>query len=118
MSPTSAAVPRRPASSDPFWFGDARSLTKADRSFNAIRAERTLQWLPEPGSVVAELIRVLRSGGRLSLMETGWSTLHLDVGDPQITSMVNDGAERRAKPSVRPTSGVDSPNSQVLPEVR
>ena len=83
-----------------FSVGDARSLAEADQSFDVVRSERTLQWLPEPGSVVAEFVRVLRSGGRLSLIDTDWSTLHLDVGDPQITSMVSDGLSvERNRPS-------------------
>ena len=83
-----------------FSVGDARSLAESDQSFDVVRSERTLQWLPDPGSVVAEFVRVLRSGGRLSLIDTDWSTLHLDVGDPRITSMVSDGLRvERNRPS-------------------
>jgi SAM-dependent methyltransferase len=77
-------------------------LDEADRSFDAVRSERTLQWLADPGAVVAELGRVLRPGGRLSLIDTDWSTLHLDVGDPEITKTVRDGfrAERNRSSNV------------------
>lgn len=83
-----------------FSVGDARSLDETDQSFDVVRSERTLQWLSEPASVVAEFVRVLRSGGRLSLTDTDWSTLHLDVGNPQITQMVHDGLRNeRNRPS-------------------
>ncbi|MGB3735151.1 MAG: methyltransferase domain-containing protein, partial [Ilumatobacter sp.] len=74
-----------------FSVGDARSLVEADRSFDVVRSERTLQWLSEPDEIVAEFARVLRPGGRLSLIDTDWSTLRLDVGDPTITKMVAEG---------------------------
>ena len=97
-------VARRRSSGVPcavrFSVGDARSLAEADQSFDVVRSERTLQWLSEPSSVVAEFVRVLRCGGRLSLIDTDWSTLHLDVGDSQITSMVRDGLSvERSRPS-------------------
>jgi SAM-dependent methyltransferase len=74
-----------------FLVGDARSLEQADDSFDAVRSERTLQWVSDPESVVAGFARVLRSRGRLSLIDTDWSTLRLDVGDPEITKAVRDG---------------------------
>jgi len=97
-------VARRRSSQAPFAVrfsvGDARSLDEIDQSFDVVRSERTLQWLPEPASVVAEFVRVLRSGGQLSLFDTDWSTLHLDVGNPQITAMVRDGLRvERNRPS-------------------
>lgn len=97
-------VARRRSSEVPcaarFSVGDARALDETDWSFDVVRSERTLQWLPEPERVVAEFVRVLRPGGRLSLTDTDWSTLHLDVGDPQITRMVRDGLRvERNRPS-------------------
>ena len=83
-----------------FSVGDARSLNEADGSFDVVRSERTLQWLPDPGSAVSEFARVLRSRGRLSLIDTDWSTLHLDVAHPEITVMVRRALEtERNRPS-------------------
>ena len=83
-----------------FLVGDARSLEQADDSFDAVRSERTLQWVPDPEIVVAGFARVLRSRGRLSLIDTDWSTLRLDVGDPEITKVVRDGLRvERNRPS-------------------
>lgn len=92
-----------------FLVGDARSLELADDSFDAVRSERTLQWVPDPEVVVAGFARVLRPGGRLSLIDTDWSTLQLDVGDPEITKVVRDGF--RSNAVARRTLGDDSRSS-------
>ncbi len=83
-----------------FSVGDARSLDEPDGSFDVVRSERTLQWLQSPGSVVEECVRVLRRGGRLSLIDTDWSTLHVDVGNDDITQIIRDGLrDERNRPS-------------------
>ncbi len=83
-----------------FSVGDARSLNEADGSFDVVRSERTLQWLPDPERAVSEFARVLRSRGRLSLIDTDWSTLYLDVAHPEITVMVRRALEtERNRPS-------------------
>ena len=64
-----------------FSAGDACSLDEPDDSFDAVRSERTLQWLADPAAAVAEMLRVLRPRGRLSLIDTDWSTFSIDVGD-------------------------------------
>lgn len=80
--------------------GDARSLAESDESFDVVRSERTLQWLAQPEVVVAEFVRVLRRGGRLSLIDTDWSSLHLDVDDPHITETIHEAfAAERNRPS-------------------
>lgn len=71
-----------------FTVGDATALDEPDRSFDVVRCERTLQWIADPEAAVHELARVLRPGGRLSLIDTDWSTLELDVGDPSVTAAV------------------------------
>jgi SAM-dependent methyltransferase len=74
-----------------FTVGDAYSLDEPDDSFDAARSERTLQWLADPGAAVAELVRVVRPGGRISLIDTDWSTLTIDVGDDALAALVRDG---------------------------
>lgn len=83
-----------------FSVGDALDLEEADDSFDAGRSERTLQWVADPQRAVDELARVVRPGGRVALVDTDWSTLLLDVGDPSIAARVS-GALRteRARPS-------------------
>ncbi len=73
-----------------FSVGDAGALDEPDRSFDAVRSERTLQWIVEPLAAVAEMARVVRPGGRVSLIDTDWSTLAIDVGDDDIAVRVRE----------------------------
>jgi ubiquinone/menaquinone biosynthesis C-methylase UbiE len=92
----SSAVPCRVR----FCVGDAMDLDEPDRSFHAVRSERTLQWLADPPGAVAEMVRVLVPGGRLSLIDTDWSTLRIDVGDEQVTARVREALRtERRRPS-------------------
>ena len=84
-----------------FSVGDAMDLHEPDASFDAVRSERTLQWLADPALAVAEMARVLRPGGRLALIDTDWSTLTLDVGDDTMTAVVHEAMRvERARPSL------------------
>ncbi len=74
-----------------FSVGDACSLEESDGSFDAARSERTLQWLADPAAAVAEMVRVVRPGGRVSLIDTDWSTFTIDVGDDALAALVRDG---------------------------
>ncbi len=83
-----------------FTVGDACSLDEPDDSFDAARAERTLQWLADPAAAVAEMVRVVRPGGRVSLIDTDWSTFTIDVGDDALAALVRDGMRtERNRPS-------------------
>ena len=83
-----------------FTVGDACSLDEPDDSFDAARSERTLQWLADPAAAVAEMVRVVRSGGRVSLIDTDWSTFTIDVGDDALAALVRDGmGTERNRPS-------------------
>lgn len=62
-----------------------------DDSFDAARSERTLQWLADPAAAVAEMVRVVRPGGRVSLIDTDWSTFTIHVGDDALAALVRDG---------------------------
>lgn len=73
-----------------FVVGDAAALDEPDGSFDAVRSERTLQWLAEPRSAVDEMARVVRPGGKVSLLDTDWSTFEIDVGDLVLSSRVRE----------------------------
>nr|MDT0657663.1 methyltransferase domain-containing protein [Micromonospora sp. DSM 115978] len=61
--------------------GDAHALPLADASVDAARADRVLMHLADPARAIAELRRVLRPGGRLTLAEPDWHTLVVDDTD-------------------------------------
>jgi SAM-dependent methyltransferase len=89
-----AACPAR------FVLGDAQALDLASGSFDVARSERVLQWLPDPQAAVAELARVLRSGGRLSLIDSDWGSLRLAVGADDLADAVRRTMRvERARPS-------------------
>lgn len=66
-------VARRRSAGSPlpveFHSGDACALPFPDGSFDAVRAERTLVHVDDPALAVAEMARVLRSGGRAVIFE-------------------------------------------------
>jgi SAM-dependent methyltransferase len=83
-----------------FRVGDACALDEPSGSFDAVRSERTLQWIADPSVAVEEMARVLRPGGRASFIDTDWSTLTLDVGDEKIAAQVRNAMSvERNRPS-------------------
>ena len=76
-----------------FTVGNALELAEPNSTFDAVRSERTLQWLTDPKAAVAEMARVLRPGGLLSLIETDWSTFEIDVGDDDLSKRVHDAVQ-------------------------
>ena len=83
-----------------FTLGDACALDESNASFDAARSERTLQWLADPAAAVAEMVRVVRPGGRVSLIDTDWSTFTIDIGDDAVTGLVRDAMRtERNRPS-------------------
>jgi len=83
-----------------FRVGDALELAEPNCSFDIVRSERTLQWLTEPKAAVAEMARVLRPGGLLSLIDTDWSTFDIDVGDRDLAKRILNAMRiERRRPS-------------------
>jgi ubiquinone/menaquinone biosynthesis C-methylase UbiE len=67
-----------------FRTGDIRKLPFPDASFDAVRIERTLQILDNPGQILDEMVRILRPGGRLLSIEPDWETFVTDPGSRDI----------------------------------
>ncbi len=92
--PRTAPCPAR------FTVGDALKLDEPDDYFDVVRCERTLQWVTDPTAAVAEMVRVLRAGGRLSLIDTDWSTFEIDIGDDDLARRARDAMRtERHRPS-------------------
>jgi ubiquinone/menaquinone biosynthesis C-methylase UbiE len=64
--------------------GDARALPIPDAAVDRAKVDRVLQHLDDPERVLAELRRVIRTGGRLGLAEPDWDTLA--IADPDLTT--------------------------------
>jgi ubiquinone/menaquinone biosynthesis C-methylase UbiE len=68
-----------------FHEGDATKLAFADAFFDSARAERVLMHLREPRQGLEEMIRVVRSGGRIIASELDQETIFYD--SPQVEVM-------------------------------
>ena len=69
----------------------ASALPFDDATFDAVRAERLLQHVADPAAVVAEMVRVTRSGGSVVLVDTDWASLSLAGGDRAVERRVAAG---------------------------
>lgn len=58
-----------------FVLGDAQSLPFEDSTFDAVVAAQLLCFLDDVDQVLGEAFRVLRSGGRIVILDTDWDTL-------------------------------------------
>ncbi|MFK3985323.1 methyltransferase domain-containing protein [Micromonospora sp. NPDC050397] len=83
-----AATRRHDGSRVEYLVGDVTALDLADESFDGVRSERVMQHLAEPDRAVAELVRVLRPGGRLCLIDTDWESLLLDGIAPELIERI------------------------------
>jgi ubiquinone/menaquinone biosynthesis C-methylase UbiE len=68
--------------------GDAHALDFPDNSFDCARAERVLQHLAEPAKALSELVRVVKPGGRLSVLEPDWESVSVGGVDVEVTRAV------------------------------
>jgi ubiquinone/menaquinone biosynthesis C-methylase UbiE len=71
-----------------FLVGQAERLDFDDASFDACRAERVLQHVANPGQAIAEMIRVLRPGGRIVCFEPDWDLQVFDAPDRDLTRRI------------------------------
>lgn len=88
------AAERSAAPNVHFVHGDITGLDFPDRHFDLARAERVIQHLPEPAAALAELVRVVRPGGAVCVVDTDWASLLIEGVDPALVASV--GEEARA----------------------
>lgn len=62
----------------------ASALPFEDSSFDVIRCERVLQHVHDGPQAVAEMVRVLRPGGRICLIDTDWASAIVHPADPDV----------------------------------
>lgn len=70
--------------------GDAEALPFDYASVDVLRSERVLQHVDDPAAVVGEMTRVLRSGGRIALIDTDWATAIIHPADPGVLQRMVD----------------------------
>ncbi|ROP32937.1 ubiquinone/menaquinone biosynthesis C-methylase UbiE [Couchioplanes caeruleus] len=68
--------------------GDVCALDFDDESFDGVWCERVLQHVDDADTAVGELARVTRTGGRVCLLDTDWSSLAFDGVDAALAGRV------------------------------
>lgn len=71
-----------------FETGDAQSLAFPDHHFDAVRAERLLMHVADPERALAEMVRVLRPGGRIAVQDFDWETQICDSPERATTRTI------------------------------
>jgi SAM-dependent methyltransferase len=81
---------RRTLASAPvsFQVADACALPFADGAFDGVRSERLLMHVPEVARALAEMVRVTRPGGRVSVFDFDWDMFCIDSPDRETTRTV------------------------------
>ncbi|HEV8674453.1 MAG TPA: methyltransferase domain-containing protein [Methylomirabilota bacterium] len=86
-----------------FRVADGRRLPFAARAFDAAVAVTVLLHVPRSDQVLAEMVRVTRSGGRVAVLDQDLGTLVIDLPDRALTRRIIDGHAERFYPN--PWSG-------------
>jgi ubiquinone/menaquinone biosynthesis C-methylase UbiE len=71
-----------------FQVADARALPFPDGAFDGVRSERLLMHVPETQRALAEMARVTRRGGRMSVFDFDWDTMIVDSPQRDVTRAV------------------------------
>ena len=69
--------------------GEAEAIPLPDASVDACMTERVLMYLPDPTRGIAELVPVLKPGGRIACFELDYAATLLG-GDPVVAGLVGD----------------------------
>jgi ubiquinone/menaquinone biosynthesis C-methylase UbiE len=75
-----------------FRVSEAQQLPWESGYFDACRADRLLQHVPDPGRTFNELVRVVRPGGRLVVVDRDWGMVALDAAEETTTRAVLERA--------------------------
>jgi ubiquinone/menaquinone biosynthesis C-methylase UbiE len=61
-----------------------------DESFDCVRTERVLMYLPDPEPAIDEFLRVMKPGGRLVVLDFDWDALIFSHQDQVLTRRIVD----------------------------
>ncbi|MEM9653974.1 MAG: methyltransferase domain-containing protein [Actinomycetota bacterium] len=96
----------------PMIVGDAHRLPFADGSLAAVRADRVLQHLDKPAVALAEMVRLLRPGGRVVIADPDQNTLSITV--PGVPERITSTVRRLRRDVGYRNGGVASETSGML----
>lgn len=69
---------------------DAHNLSFENERFDASYSDRTFQHLTQPHQAFREMVRVTKSGGRIIVADTDWSTLGFRGTSPKVEKTIRD----------------------------
>ncbi|GAM22196.1 hypothetical protein SAMD00019534_053710 [Acytostelium subglobosum LB1] len=82
---------------------NATAIPFAEDYFDACRCERLLQHVPQPSEVIEEMVRVTKTGGRISITDIDWwsSTISMETeSGERINNAITRGVVFNPNPSV------------------
>lgn len=71
-----------------FLHGRADAMPFADDTFDAARAERVIEHVPDPAAAVAEMLRVVKPGGQLLITDPDHGLWAPDLADRELTRTI------------------------------
>jgi len=71
-----------------FRVADGYALPFDDETFDACRADRVFHHLVDPEKALAEMVRVIRPGGRVAVSDTDYDTLVVEAPDVDLTRRI------------------------------
>jgi len=71
-----------------FEVGNAMELRFEDGTFDGCRTERMLMHVPEPTRAFSEMVRVTKTGGRVSVFDFDWDTFVIDSPHRETTRRI------------------------------
>jgi len=105
---------------------DVAALPFDDASFDAVTCRYVLQHLAEPGRAVSEMVRVLRPGGTLSILDADWASVSIAGGDVDMerrlmtlnaTALLRNGTAGRQLPGLLRRAGLIDVQRRSFAEV-
>lgn len=71
-----------------FLHGEAGALPFADNTFDAARAERVIEHVPDPAAAVAEMLRVVKPGGQVLITDPDHGLWAPNLEDRELTRRI------------------------------
>ncbi|MCP4007493.1 MAG: methyltransferase domain-containing protein [bacterium] len=72
---------------------DAEELPFGDESFDAVVSTQVYEYVPDMGTALAEVARVLKPGGRVVILDTHWDSAVFHTRDPDRLRRIMDAWE-------------------------
>ncbi|MHA7776872.1 methyltransferase domain-containing protein [Roseibium sp. M-1] len=73
-----------------FQTGDIHALDFEDASFDLVRAERVLLYISDLGQAVSELVRVLRTGGHVTVFDFDYNAFFIDSNHGTVSRRIEN----------------------------